>query len=247
MKTCRTCGEEKSVDNFRLHKNFKDGRGIHCKECVNLARNEKENPDWHERLLLRKAGKKECPQCGEIKQFSEFPTAPDRMNGVGGWCKSCKAKDSKRLYWDDPEKSRKDARKRSAEWKERNPHYSKKYYSENRERYMEYGKWYRSTEVGKRSHLLSEHRRRKNADTLVNDLTSSDIDFLLELQDNICVMCGGEFTNENKYTLDHILPLSKGGGLTLENIQLLHHSCNSSKGTKTIRYRKLIKSCLDGR
>lgn len=37
--------------------------------------------------------------------------------------------------------------------------------------------------------------------------------------------------------IDHVLPVSRGGGSEDENLQLLCGSCNSSKGTKTIDYR----------
>ena len=44
----------------------------------------------------------------------------------------------------------------------------------------------------------------------------------------ICKHCK---TNKN-LTLDHIIPISKGGQNILENLQILCKSCNSKKGTK---------------
>lgn len=37
---------------------------------------------------------------------------------------------------------------------------------------------------------------------------------------------------------DHILPVSKGGGLTQDNVQALCRSCNASKSDKHIDFRK---------
>lgn len=45
-----------------------------------------------------------------------------------------------------------------------------------------------------------------------------------------CVACGSKDSLE----IDHIVPIHKGGGNELENLQALCKSCNSAKGTKTM-------------
>lgn len=56
---------------------------------------------------------------------------------------------------------------------------------------------------------------------------------LLEKYDGKCLKCG---TKEN-ISADHVVPLSRGGSGTIDNIQPLCKSCNSSKGTKMTDYR----------
>mgnify|MGYP002621032842 FL=1 len=48
-----------------------------------------------------------------------------------------------------------------------------------------------------------------------------------------CAECRGLGVPGDPLTVDHIVPLSKGGTNDLANLQVLHRSCNSSKGAKT--------------
>jgi hypothetical protein len=45
-----------------------------------------------------------------------------------------------------------------------------------------------------------------------------------------CVQC--EENNEKRLTIDHIIPVSKGGSDEIKNLQILCRSCNSKKGNK---------------
>ena len=51
--------------------------------------------------------------------------------------------------------------------------------------------------------------------------------------DGRCQLCGKKLTLENM-TLDHIIPLVKGGLTTEDNLQTLCWRCNRSKGAKII-------------
>lgn len=56
---------------------------------------------------------------------------------------------------------------------------------------------------------------------------------LCEAYNNRCLACG----EVKPLTADHIIPLYKGGSNTIDNIQPLCFSCNSTKHTKCIDYR----------
>ena len=60
---------------------------------------------------------------------------------------------------------------------------------------------------------------------------------LIEVCDNRCVYCGisAAETKLGKLTLDHRVPLSKGGRNDIENILLACMPCNVSKGAKDLR------------
>jgi len=49
----------------------------------------------------------------------------------------------------------------------------------------------------------------------------------------ICFYCEEPFANMKEITLDHYLPLSKGGISELENYRLAHFRCNQAKNDMT--------------
>jgi len=81
-------------------------------------------------------------------------------------------------------------------------------------------------------------RARKNENG--GHLTAKEWRELLFEADYKCQKCG----TEKDLTLDHIIPVLLGGRNEKENAQVLCRSCNSSKGIKTIDYRKMSKAAL---
>lgn len=53
-------------------------------------------------------------------------------------------------------------------------------------------------------------------------------DQLLAMGDASCTYCG----DSDADTIDHVVPLSRGGGNELENLVLACRSCNTAKGTR---------------
>lgn len=86
-------------------------------------------------------------------------------------------------------------------------------------------KKYSKTEKGKEKiRELKYIRRNKKAGKL--DLQAWNEK--LERLDYKCQICG----TRERITIDHIIPLTKGGTNHIDNLQPLCHSCNSSKGNK---------------
>jgi 5-methylcytosine-specific restriction endonuclease McrA len=48
----------------------------------------------------------------------------------------------------------------------------------------------------------------------------------------VCAICGNPIETMKDCTIDHIIPISKGGLTTIENCQLAHKNCNVKKGDK---------------
>ena len=88
------------------------------------------------------------------------------------------------------------------------------------------------TDSGKFADRRGKHKRRALAKTVENNLTVEQWNNILDIQHNQCNICHKVFNKKRCATIDHITPLSRGGGLTVENVQALCGSCNSVKHNK---------------
>ena len=94
----------------------------------------------------------------------------------------------------------------------------------------------------KANESLKDARRRKR---IKNGLVDKDINLerLYKKHDGVCAICGGKcdwddhqyrgryfIVGKNYPSIDHIIPLSRGGVHSWENVQLAHFGCNSRKG-----------------
>jgi 5-methylcytosine-specific restriction endonuclease McrA len=83
------------------------------------------------------------------------------------------------------------------------------------------------------------HKRRAiiaNAGTY----TLAELEAIKAAQDYRCLLCG-LYEPFIKLTVDHVVPLSKGGSNTAKNLQMLCHSCNSHKRTREWDFRDRIR------
>jgi len=51
----------------------------------------------------------------------------------------------------------------------------------------------------------------------------------------LCGLCSLEVQASDKWHIDHVVPLSKGGAHSYANVQLAHARCNLSKGASLLR------------
>jgi 5-methylcytosine-specific restriction endonuclease McrA len=81
--------------------------------------------------------------------------------------------------------------------------------------------------------LALTRQRRAKVRNAEGTITKEEWASVLELYGPACLCCG----KIKPLTMDHIIPIDCGGSHTIDNVQPLCLSCNSSKGTKTIDYR----------
>lgn len=88
--------------------------------------------------------------------------------------------------------------------------------------------------------LTKQHNTRAKRCGAVGTIKVSDIQKLLREQDEACAICRCSFKT-TRLSLDHDLPLSRGGSNNPSNIQLLCLSCNLRKGRRTtVEYLRTI-------
>ena len=81
---------------------------------------------------------------------------------------------------------------------------------------------------------LRNHRRRAREKQADSSFTVGEWELLKEQYGHVCPMCRKEEPEIN-LTMDHVIPLSKGGKNNISNIQPLCLDCNDRKFTKIFR------------
>lgn len=158
---------------------------------------------------------KECRQCKQIKEESEF--YPKRRI-----CKKCKSSN------DSARKCEQYAN--DASLRQRKKEYDKAYVQNNREKYNAYQTAYYMnkyhTDADFRAAMLLRTYKRRTLGTL----TVQQWRDICELFDNSCAYCG----SKHNLTMDHVVPAAGGGLTEYYNIIPACKSCNSSKNAKDI-------------
>lgn len=187
---------------------------------------------------------KRCSKCKEIKDVSEFCKCSSKKDGLYTSCKSCKAKSN--ANWRI--KHRQEILKREKLQREKNKDKIKKY-KENydkthREQNLKYSReyekvhhnerrakkneWYR-TDYGKKLLRAAAHRRRLRLIGM-GTFTASDIERQGISQKWRCWWCGKDC--KDKYHVDHLIPISRGGHNNPTNIVIACPLCNNKKYNK---------------
>ena len=118
--------------------------------------------------------------------------------------------------------------------KEEKKQWSKQYYLDHPEKKKEYKKQYYGTPEGKANKQRENAKRRAKEREIINTLTGEEWIGILKKYKFRCAYCGKKFTLFDRETKDHIIPISKGGDNTKENIVPACRSCNSKKGNRKL-------------
>lgn len=230
---CYKCNKQKNIEEFPpSNKSW-------CTDCHTQyyrLKNSVKNP-----RIKDIDGQRKCSKCEIIKPIEMFTKNKTCLNGYERKCRNCS-----QLSRKTPEQIA-NQKRLSAKWyqenKELQSERSKSNYLENKNHILDYQRsYYQNNKIHIKQRVAAwnannlekrtqyTHRRRlwaiRNGN---NDLTAEQIE-TLKVSHPYCKLCNAT----DNLTLDHNLPLSRGGQNTLSNIIILCGSCNSSKSDRTL-------------
>lgn len=210
MRRCGDCHAEKPPTDFSRNSSRKDGLSSICKPCDRLR-----SRKWH-------------------------AANPERARVlVEKWAR------------ENPERTREIKR----QWKARNPTSNIEWVQANPERRREIQKKYNDAhrdEINRLARERRDDRRRasarawnqRNKDKIAQAaylrrarlrdagiVEAVDVVLLAQRDRNRCGICGKSVLLAER-TIDHIVPVSKGGEHSYANTQLAHSRCNSARGNR---------------
>lgn len=174
-------------------------------------------------------GRRVCRSCGEPKPANDYHADGASPDGLRAQCKACRGKYMQCYHEENADKRRE--------------------YMNNRR--MTFGDHVRALDTAryerdkdKRVALATEqtHIRRARMREVEHERGITVIALRKRQGDNCCY-CGVEMDFQRgskgaispfRATLEHILPISRGGGHTWQNAALACHACNTSKNNKTV-------------
>lgn len=239
-KKCTECGELKPLSDYHWAKKDRNLRHAKCKSCVlkyskKYTEKNKDKIRASNSLAYKKLAEKRievdppfyllyktCSKCGEEKYYKDFGLRLNRNGNrsIRAYCKPC-------MY----------------QWRvETDPAYlqkanerAKKYRSEKPEDISLRVKAWKVANPDKHSKHESQYKQRRLQRCIEQSdgtLTQSFVRGLFA-KAKVCCYCGYEFEKAKEKSLDHIIPLSRGGLHSASNVAICCVKCNTRKAAMT--------------
>lgn len=206
MKICTKCKIEKPKTEYRKDSKSKDGISHSCKQCRD-AYNAAYRAANAESIAIK---------CREYQDRNRESIAAQKRKYNAE--NAAEIAEQTRAYRD---KNRSEiAAQKSAHYSKNKESISlrlKKYYESNREMFSAHGR--------------ARKARKKNAE---GRHSASEVVVIFEKQRGLCANCKAALlmSGKQKYHVDHIMPLAKGGSNWPSNLQCLCPTCNLKKNAK---------------
>jgi 5-methylcytosine-specific restriction endonuclease McrA len=99
---------------------------------------------------------------------------------------------------------------------------------------------------GKTRDRTARDRKRRQLEAGL-DVSKLQKDKMYRRQNKLCLLCAKEIPSISECSVDHMIPLSKGGSNDTSNLHLVHKLCNTDKKDKTVleHWRWRVESGFD--
>lgn len=178
-----------------------------------------------------------CIDCGlkAVKEFSTYQKGGKLR--YKSRCKTCQ-NTHERLFGNKKKKRANCENYRKAHLEKKNE-IQKRYYYRHKNKCLEDSKEWKRNNPEKViiSRQVCYANRRSAESKCATKLKFKDWLVIKEKYNYTCLKCGRK-EPEIKLTIDHVIPLSRGGNSSPENIQPLCGKCNCEKHTKVVDFRK---------
>ena len=194
-------------------------------------------------------GVKTCKGCGKTKPLDHFHKCKTVKDGRKSRCADCMNSATRKWRAENPEKAELSVsnwrkanmeryleKKRAADaaYKAANADLLK----DKREAKREYhavrlAEWKQANRE-----RVRDYERKRRAAVRGADIADMDLDQVWVKSAGICGLCSGPLDRSLKWphrfsvSLDHIIPLSRGGAHSTDNARYVHLSCNASKNNR---------------
>lgn len=205
------CNTTKKIEEYSRHKRMKDGRSSRCKECSKILHKQYREENKIAIAIKNKIWREKNKEELSLKKKEYYLKNADE-----------KKKKVKEYQQKNREKIKERKRKYRLDNIEIFSKKDKEYYKKNIDKIKEY----RKTEKAKNIQINARHKRR----SVIKDGCASTNDIgRLKRSVSVCIYCERKFSKHIIKTIDHIIPLSKGGQHELSNLQVICNSCNCKK------------------
>lgn len=178
-----------------------------------------------------------CSNCGEEKPLSDFSTVRRNKDGKHFQCKPCQNSYMRKFYANNQQSVKARVRKyHEANREIANKKRQERYLANRPEHLAKCREWVQNNrDKSRASKRNTAHRRRVIIGSSTYQVRAKEIQKLLTQN---CFYCG----STEKITIDHVVPIFRGGQHKIGNLVPACKSCNSSKGSKLFTEWKAFQS-----
>lgn len=241
-KWCEQCSTLKSVDDFHKCSRNRSGLAGECKECAKsrvkqwVVKNAERSKLYQREY--RKLNKEELIKYHRRHYLSNIDKYREQSRSYYYGNRDRLLQKQREYYLNNSDAIKAYQREYNTNNPDKVRDRHKQYYEKNKRWLLD--NWKEKGRLWKRNNrdkvLSYVHKRRAMKMKNGGSYTVEEWNDLCNRYGNMCLCCG-KSADEERLTIDHVIPIIKGGNNYIFNLQCLCLSCNLSKGVRYTDYR----------